>query len=153
MTCRRQFIQSGLALSTVSVLPPTLNVALASQEMHKQLFDCFIIDSRYPKSIAADESPGQLRMPVMQIHGDVTALWIDHFSRQWKAAPMYLAGLTGKDALFVLETLAWDYGMRVSHRHLVDATGPQHGGVDVPLYYWVIAPKSVARNLCLADQV
>lgn len=53
---------------------------------------------------------------VHAVHDDLTALWNAELARAWRAAPQRLAGLTTQGALFVLETLAADHGMRVVYR-------------------------------------
>lgn len=74
------------------------------------------------------------------IDGDVTALWYDRLDRGWRdPAAGAVAGLTGADALFVLEHLAWDRQRRVVLRQDV----PLAGG-PVPLVRWVIAPRGIA---------
>ena len=53
---------------------------------------------------------------VQSVQDDLTALWNTELARAWRSAPRTLAGLTTPGALFVLETLAADHGMRVVYR-------------------------------------
>jgi hypothetical protein len=48
-----------------------------------------------------------------------------------------LSGFTAHGALFCLERLAWDVGMRVTHSE--EHRYARHE----PLYSWVIAPRAV----------
>jgi hypothetical protein len=72
---------------------------------------------------------------VHSIRGDITDLWFHDLDARWKQSPAAIAGLTAQGALFCLERLAWDHGMRVvfrgDHRYLPDGsiehalTGPE----------------------------
>src|SRR5690606_5304358 len=47
------------------------------------------------------------------IAGDITELWQTELLTRWQARPGAIAGLTERPALFLLERLAWDHGLRV----------------------------------------
>lgn len=71
------------------------------------------------------------------IDGDVTALWYDRLDRAWRDPHAgAVSGVTGADALFVLEHLAWDRQRRVALRQEV----PGQGG-PVPLVRWIIMAR------------
>src|SRR5690606_38561175 len=54
-----------------------------------------------------------LGAPLRSIEGDITALWQNELLSCWKASPAAIAGLTERPALFLLERLAWEHGLRV----------------------------------------
>jgi len=146
MANRRQFIHTSLALSAASVAPLSfmeqafMEQVLAAPAGHPVALDAFITDARYAESLAMAASFSQHDVTVHNIDGDVTPLWVGHLSKQWRISPGVLAGSTGRDALFVLETLAWDHGMRVTHREVMVPSGQQTDGGSVPLVSWIIAP-------------
>ena len=146
MTNRRQFMQSGLAFS---VLPLTelsaMKMAVAAPEGAYLTLESFVADKRYMESIATASKISSEGVPVVEITGDMTELWIGQYSKQWKQAPMTLAGVTGSDALFVLETLAPDYGMRVIHKRALDTPGSQSVEGNPQVFSWIIAPKKLAN--------
>ncbi len=151
MTNRRQFIQSGLVFST---LPFTglaaMKVAVASPEGPDLSLDNFVADRRYAESMAVALKLGSQGVPVVEISGDLTDLWINNYSRQWKRSPMTLAGVTGGDALFVLETLAPDFGMRVVHKQALDSPSLATTATtddEAKVLSWIITPKSSAFAL------
>ncbi len=147
MTNRRQFIQSGLVFSTLPITEfASIKMAVASPEDPGLTLENFVADRRYAESMAVASKLGSQGVPVVEISGDLTDLWLNNYSRKWKHTPMTLAGVTGQDALFVLETLAPDFGMRVVHKQALDA--PSSPAVlsrldsKVQVFSWIIAPKN-----------
>lgn len=55
----------------------------------------------------------QWHVPVHGMHGDITDLWQNSFRTAWKNEPAPLAGLTERPALFLLEQLGYQHGLRV----------------------------------------
>jgi hypothetical protein len=47
------------------------------------------------------------------LDGDITELWQNYYRVVWQKKPAALAGLTERPALFLLEQLGWQHGMRV----------------------------------------
>lgn len=94
----------------------------------------FVVDTRFPNQYALARPRGAW---LHAIDGDVTALWYERLDLAWRNPQSgEVAGVTGSDALFVLEHLAWDRQRRVLLRQTVqDAGGP------VPLVRWLIAPR------------
>ena len=68
--------------------------------------------------------------------GDVTRLWTGTLDDAWRKRGFVVAGVTGSDALFVLEQLAWSRGRRVIERSEV---APARDGKPA-LIRWIIAP-------------
>jgi hypothetical protein len=80
-----------------------------------------IYDARFSASREFAREATWLGAHVHEINGDITELWFNDFCPRWKRAPAAVAGLTAPGAIFCLERLAWDHGMRVvfriEHRH------------------------------------
>ncbi len=72
--------------------------------------------------------------------GDVTPLWTGTLDDAWRKRGFIVAGVTGSDALFVLEHLAWSRGRRVVERSEV---APAANGRPA-LVRWIIAPVHVS---------
>jgi hypothetical protein len=92
-----------------------------------------VIDTRFPLTQALAPVAGGWRHP---IDGDVTRLWVDRLDAAWRAPGGAVEGMTGEDALFVLEHLAWDRRRRVVRRQ---PTGQSWQGVR--LVRWTIAAR------------
>lgn len=97
--------------------------------------------------------------------GDVTALWLRELGPAWQRAPQAVAGLTERPALFCLEQLAQDCGLRVVfHAEHVIAPGAavQHsllrGGEEAQLTADALAqagphwPARIATAIALHRQ-
>jgi len=94
--------------------------------------DALLLDERFSSEPATDHAG----IPVMRFAGDVTSVWYDHLDRRWREPGYVLGGITGSDALFVLETLANHHGRRVVSR--TQLAEPNVDGVR-PIS-WIIAP-------------
>ncbi|MCB2065906.1 MAG: hypothetical protein KDE15_04605 [Erythrobacter sp.] len=126
MTTRRDMLKWG------AVLPALGTGWHGAFAAAPQGLDALVLDTRYPGALdLADAS-----MPVWRFAGDVTPLWTGHLSARWKEPGHVLGGITGSDALFVLETLAEHRGRRVVSRLALDL--PRVNGVQA--YRWIIAP-------------
>ena len=140
MTNRRQFIQSGLAVSALSFTELlSMQAAQADQLQNLPALEHFVCDTRFTASRNAALEMRARNVPITEIQGDLTALWYGQYSQQWTKKPMILAGVTASDALFVLETLAADHGMRVLKRS-------EHQVESDTLIAWVIGPKQLAAT-------
>lgn len=134
---RRKFVKWG-------ALVPALGTgwhgafAAAPPGMHGGL-DAMLVDTRFPGALDVADAP----MPVLRFAGDVTNVWYEHLDARWRRPGFVLGGITGSDALFVLETLAEHQGRRVVSRMALDL--PRVNNVSA--VRWIIAPhhKSVTR--------
>ena len=117
MVHRRGFIQAGLALSA---LP------LAAHASDRLQLHGFVFDARFPE--AGEIAGAACGAPRWSTAGDMMPLWYERLDLQWKEKPLPLAGVTTADALFVMETLAADYRMRVVYRGVHSA--PRDGLVQ-----------------------
>ena len=130
MINRRGFVQAGVAASVGGAwfaargleVFPTAEAGRLRQARLPYL--AAIFDER---CAAGQDFAGEARkcaIDTRPIRGDVTDLWYSRLHPVWKQRPAPIAGLTGYGALFCLERLAWDHGMRVvyhgSHRLLAD---------------------------------
>jgi hypothetical protein len=123
---RRRILQLGAA-SLISLRaggPGSLSCASAAPRilpLHRVIFD-----ERRPAARAFAGNLRALAVPTLGFDGDVTDFWYDDLDLRWREAPCPIAGLTAEGALFCLERLAWDRGLRVvwraRHRPLPDGT-------------------------------
>ena len=97
-----------------------------------QGLDAMLVDTRFPGALDVAEVP----VPVLRFAGDVTDLWYDELDARWRRKGFVLGGITGADALFVLETLANHQGRRVVSRMALDLPRVN----DVQAVRWIIAP-------------
>jgi len=138
MASRREFLQIGIA---ALALPISAHAALSPEAAQTEsavpvtpLYKV-IFDERFPASVAFGAQARSLGLPTHPVQGDITDLWFHDLDAQWKKKPAAVAGLTAQGALFCLERLAWDHGMRVvfrgNHQYLPDGaiehalTGPE----------------------------
>lgn len=147
MIKRREFLQS--AALTASALPllssPLLHGAALSEQNEISLPPIykFIYDQRFPAGVAQAGKLRQLGLASYGITGDITDLWYLDLYYRWREGPAAIAGMTAHGALFCLERLAWDVGMRVLSR----STHPS-GAKEEPIYSWIIAPAKSAARYC-----
>jgi hypothetical protein len=137
MASRREFLQAGIAASVLPMAVAGSNLA-PSERGDRVGFYKVIFDQRFPASIAFGEEWKARGAAVHAIQGDITDLWFHDLDIQWKKRPVPIAGLTAHGALFCLERLAWDHGMRVVSR--VEQSAHDQDGE--PLISWIIAPKT-----------
>ncbi len=125
MIDRRECLKWGVATPAMAGLAwPGGAAALGEAGL-----DAFVLDTR-----VASEGPTDL--PVHAISGDVTQLWVEVLDARWRREGYVLGGITGSDALFVIEQLAWDRGRRVASRNILPANAEQ----PFRTVSWVIAP-------------
>lgn len=139
MISRRRILQSGLAATS---LPLVASLSLAPlQSAHAKALDHpglykVLFDQRFAASREFGDEARRRGQAVLGFNGDITNVWYHDLHPRWRQGPAAIAGLTAHGALFCLERLAWDVGMRVTHR-----AGQRHAGHE-PLYSWVIAPRA-----------
>jgi hypothetical protein len=140
---RRKILQRGIAATTLPLVAGWVPSQTASARAleHNALYKV-LIDSRFSAARAFGREARWGGEVVHEFQGDITSVWYEDLHPRWKKSPAAIAGLTAHGALFCLERLSWDVGMRVVHRteHLPE--GP--GAAPETLYSWLIAP--VARR-------
>lgn len=126
---RRALLKWGAVLPVAAAVPVT---ALAAMP---QGVDALVIDRRHLPAGMSAPVAGISAPRMFTIDGDVTQLWYQTLDPIWRQPGFVLGGVTGSDALFVLEVLARDRGRRVTQRRILE---PVVAGVQ-PVS-WVIAP-------------
>ena len=126
MTNRREFFKIGIAASTLSLTAPPVvagdrdrDGAQAVVALYKVLYD-----TRFAASVAFARRVATRGLAVESMNGDMTRFWYDDLYHRWREGPAAIAGLTAYGALFCLERLAWDHGMRVLFRAEHTAAAP-----------------------------
>lgn len=109
MPTRRTILKSAAALSAAPLAP---RIVFADGQAPAVL-DALVIDSRHPESRAFGLRASDWGAPLRKMDGDITDLWINELNTRWQSNPAAVAGLTERPALFVIERLAWDRGLRV----------------------------------------
>lgn len=139
MIDRRSLLQGGLALSSLPLVAPLslsgARTAHARALEHPGLYKV-LFDQRFAASREFGRDAQIAGHPVHGFNGDITDVWYRDLNPRWKTGPAPIAGLTAHGALFCLERLAWDVGMRVTH-----SSEQRYAGHE-PLYLWVIAPRA-----------
>jgi hypothetical protein len=113
---RRQFLRSSLACSALTSLPAFALAEPARAVSPANTLERFVVDVRFAAARAVARPCACSGVRQSEVRGDLTPLWYDDLDLRWRMRPMTLAGATTPDALFVLETLAMDRGMRVVYR-------------------------------------
>ena len=129
MTSRRDVIQllsAALAATPAIAVAATPAVSRRDTAVHRVL-----VDLRFPESRAFAEPFAQRGVKVAAFKGDLTEVWLHDLGPLWKAGPAAITGVTGPDALFVLEHLARGAGLKVLTR---STAGPKSAAVA-----WLIA--------------
>ena len=117
---RRQFLKSS---AFASVAPLLADAALASRSATLEP-RAFVVEASSPEAKLFGARLASHRQTVHEIRADITAVWFEHFDRQWRDRPMLIAGITLRPALFCLEQLALVHGMRVVHHGVHTRLGP-----------------------------
>ena len=123
MTTRRQFIGTGVALAALPSASFAASFAAATSSALR--LERFVFDSRFAAAATVAGHMADRGVPLSAVAGDLTNLWYHELDLAWKRAPQPLAGVTTRQGLFVLETLAADHRMRVVYRgeHRTAASG------------------------------
>lgn len=118
---RRTILQSAAVLSASPLAAKTV----FADGAEPAALDALVIDTRYREAREFGLRAGEWGAPVREIEGDITNLWSNELDARWKSAPAAVAGLTERPALFLLERLAWDRGLRVvfEAEHLPSSAG------------------------------
>ncbi len=127
---RRELLKWSAVLPVAAAVPYSAMAAALPQGV-----DALVIDRRHLPAGMPAQAAGISAPQIFTIEGDVTQLWYQTLDPIWRKPGFVLGGLTGSDALFVLEVLAGDRGRRVTQRRVLQ---PVVSGVQ-PVS-WVIAP-------------
>jgi hypothetical protein len=123
MTNRREFLHMGVAALG---LPLAARAGASSgifagsdgqsDEQRAEPLYKILLDQRYSACARFAEEMERRALSAHPIHADITKLWYDDLYHRWKQGPVAIAGMTAPGAIFCLETLARDAGMRVALR-------------------------------------
>ena len=121
MTNRREFLHLGVAALSLPIAarggmssrmsPPVVEPDPKELPVYKVIFD-----ERFESCSAFANALKRRELPTHAIRGDITDVWFNDLSDQWKKTPVAIAGLTAPGPIFCLEMLARDAGMRVTLR-------------------------------------
>lgn len=126
---RRSFLKAGAALGAAALPGLPLAAAALPADLPAGV-DALLVDTGYGP---APETAARL----ISFAGDVTQVWFTQLDPRWRQPGFTLAGITGSDTLFVLETLARQHGRAVTHRSVLGAADAR----GVAPVSWVIAPS------------
>jgi hypothetical protein len=126
MISRRGFVKLSV---TVPALGAGWHGAFAAAP---EGLDAMLGDTRFPGALDVADAP----MSVLRFAGDVTRIWYDELDARWRRPGFVLGGITGSDALFLLETLAEHRGRRVVSRMVLELPRVN----DIQAVRWIIAP-------------
>lgn len=139
MTTRRQFIHTSLALAA---LPSAAFGATSAATKSRALpLERFVFDRRFAAAAEVARHVAARGVPLSAIAGDLTDLWYHELDLRWKRAPEPLAGITTRQGLFVLETLAADQRMRVVYR------GEHRTAVDGRVSHALAGPDELVARI------
>lgn len=122
MPTRRTILQSAAALSAAPLASGVVFADGARPRAHLSV----LYDHRYREARAFRFRAAQWDAPIAgTLDGDITDLWQNFYSVAWKKRrPQAVAGLTERPALFLLEQLGWQHGMRVFFQAEHEPAGP-----------------------------
>lgn len=132
MTNRRQFLQSGVA---VSALPLALDKLTGRPSgtggpasdfvrLHKAIYD-----DRYVEGQRFADAMRGFGVPCRALeNGDVTAFWYEELDLLWRERQVAVAGWTQFGPMFVLERLAAERGLRMALR--IEHGAREHGSLS-----------------------
>ncbi|MBO9581732.1 MAG: hypothetical protein J7498_12645 [Sphingobium sp.] len=137
MMDRRDLLKIGVATPVALGFPAVLRAATAGISL-------WVRDDRFD----AAQPAAALSRSATLIDGDVTPLWTGMLDDAWRKRGFVVAGVTGSDALFVLEQLAWSRGRRVIERSeiapakdMIERSEVRPASDGRPaLVRWIIAP-------------
>ena len=147
MISRRKILQGGIAATSLplagsvawAALRPaqdaTPNEAFAQALERTSLYKV-LFDQRFAAARAFGRDTEWRGESVHGFDGDITNVWYHDLHPRWQRGAAAIAGLTAHGALFCLERLSWDVGMRVVYRAEQEYDGHE------PLYSWLIAPRA-----------
>ena len=109
---RRKFLESAAVVSAAPLAPKVVFADGTERAAHLGV----IYDSRFREARIFGLRAEQWGAPVRSIEADITDLWQNELHGRWQSTPVALGGLTERSALFMLEQLAWEYGLRVVYQ-------------------------------------
>jgi hypothetical protein len=149
MTSRREFLQTGVAVSALTLpLEGFSTSAKVSDGPSIVPLGAAVVDPRYAEGRTFARAVGRLGVPIRALEGgDVTKIYQD-FDLAWRNRPAAIAGLTQFGPMFVLEQLANERGMRVAARfeHQLKHEGTLTHQISAPLRVVELAERLCSRG-------
>jgi hypothetical protein len=114
MTSRRGVLKGSLA--AVAAAAVWRNGLAQTPRRREHGPDHFVLDPGSPLSATIEGHARAAAIPAFATEGDITALWFEILEPLWRQGKSTVAGVTSPEAIFCLERLAWDHGMRMVFR-------------------------------------
>jgi hypothetical protein len=117
MPNRREFLQTGAAVSAIAANGMMTGTASAGGAPPRIRFGRAIYDDRYAESRRFAEIFAAHGVVTRSLDdGDITRFWYDELETLWQREPVAIAGLTQFGPMFVVERFALERGLRVALR-------------------------------------
>ena len=164
MPSRREFLQTGAAVSAAAMNGLLVPAALGAGAARSSVAKIVVYDDRYPQAremAAAVAAHGAALRAIER--GDITRFWYDELDLLWRSSPLAVAGITQFGPMFALERLGADRGLKLAlraehgpavapgmaaqpspiHYYVPYAVQQGHAApVDGPLFSWLLAPRN-----------
>jgi hypothetical protein len=129
MVNRRSVLKIGAVTAAGGLVKMSVSGRGLSPRRANIAFHRAVFDERFAECRAFAAELGSAGVFTSAIRGDVAELWYDDLRVHLSENRLPVAGLTDRAALFCLEELARDVGMRVIFRadHIIDQDGDQTG--------------------------
>jgi hypothetical protein len=132
MTNRREFLHMGVAALSLPIaaragVPASIFAPDGGRDAERLPLYKVFFDERFAACAAFADEMKRHSLPTHAIRGDITDAWFNDLYYEWKKEPAAIAGMTAPGAIFCLEMLARDAGMRVALR--IDHRSPDTGGL------------------------
>jgi len=126
MTTRRQFIEGAMAtgIAAASVPAGATALGLTGAGGSYLRLERVIFDERFADAIAFAAVARRQSVATSAVKGSIHDLWYQDLSCRWRDGKYPIAGITDFRALFLLEMMAGDVGLRVVYRaHHLESNG------------------------------
>ncbi len=114
MINRREIMASGLALTMLG-RRSAAQAGTSGQESAAGAVPVFIADARFAQARAAARTAAARGAAIRFTNGDITPVY-EYLDLALRETTFAISGLTSQNALFVLERLGWDRGLRTRVR-------------------------------------
>ena len=127
MPNRREFLQTGAAVSAIAANGMIASSAGAAGVSRPTTLRCAVYDDRYAEGRRFAEVVAAHGVPTRALDdGDITRFWYEELETLWQREAVAIAGFTQFGPMFVVERLALERGLhlalRVEHRGRADGT-------------------------------
>ena len=148
MTTRRDALKLAAAGLTTAVAAVSARLAPANEIGAAGVLCRAVFDERYGECRVFSREIERRGVAISSLRNDVAALWYQDLRTQLRVSRLPFAGLTDRAALFCLEELSRDVGMRVRIR--VDRIVERDGRVRYEVNE--AADTGEAARRCVADE-